>query len=167
MNNQTLLESYPLNEKIILKNRIIMAPMTRNMADNNLIPTNKMADYYARRSDAGLIITEGTIIRPDGKGYSNAPGIFSKAQIDGWRRVTDNVHKNNGRIFLQIWHVGRVSHTYFLNGKLPLAPSETMMTGKVARSNELMYGKSRAATQEEIKGLVESYALASKNAMLA
>lgn len=167
MRDQLLLESYRLNEKISLKNRIVMAPMTRNMADDDLVPTQEMADYYARRADAGLIVTEGTIIRLDGKGYSNAPGIFTKAQIDGWKRVTDKVHKNNGCIFLQIWHVGRVSHPHFLNGDLPIAPSETVMTGRVARSNGLVYGKSRAAGLDEIKSLVESYAIAAKNAISA
>lgn len=169
-NLDLLLTPYQLNDKIHLKNRIIMAPMTRNVADDNLIPTPAMADYYAKRADAGLIITEGTIIRPDAKGYSNQPGIYTREHIEGWRQVTDAVHARNGKIFLQIWHVGRVSHPLFLNGELPLSPSATTMTGKVRRAeglNGLNYGISRAVTLNEIKGLIDSFALAAKNAMKA
>lgn len=162
-----ILSPYQLNEKIILKNRVVMAPMTRNMANNDFSPTRQMADYYARRADAGLIITEGTIISPDGQGYSNAPGIFTQAHIDGWKMVTNAVHGHGGKIFLQIWHVGRVSHPIFLNGLLPISASETMMTGKVRRTNDLYYGKSRAATLEEISDLIQKYALAATRAMEA
>ena len=112
MPNKDLLTGFRLSDNIVLKNRIIMAPMTRNMANNDLSPTQEMVDYYARRASAGLIVTEGTIIRPDARGYSNVPGIFTKAHIDGWKRVTDAVHQKNGLIFLQIWHVGRVSHPH-------------------------------------------------------
>ncbi len=168
MNNlDLLLTPFQLNKVIRLKNRIIMAPMTRNMANDDLSPTQLMAEYYSRRADAGLIITEGTIIRPDAKGYSNVPGIFSPEQIKGWRQVTDSVHAKGGHIFSQIWHLGRVSHPHFLNGELPLSASETMMTGRINRAIGLTYGKSRAATLDEIKGLVESYAIAARNAIEA
>lgn len=162
-----LFQNYQLSDSIRLKNRIIMAPMTRNMANDDLVPTKAMAEYYGRRAGAGLIITEGTIIRPDARGCSNVPGIFTQAQIEGWNRVTNTVHKNDGKIFLQIWHVGRVSHPQFLEGALPIAPSETMMTGRVWRAEGLKYGKSRAATLDEIKGLIESYAIAANNAIKA
>lgn len=164
---ELLLEPYQLNTKLQLKNKIVMAPMTRNIAHDDLSPTSAMAEYYARRADAGLIITEGTIIRPDARGYSNVPGIFTQAHIDGWRQVTDAVHKNNGHIFLQIWHVGRVSHPHFLNGELPISASETIMKERVKRSDNLTHGKSRAVTLDEIKGLIESYAAAAKNAIKA
>lgn len=168
MNNLSeLFKPYKLNEKITLKNRIAMAPMTRNMAHDDLSPTKEMADYYARRADAGLIITEGTIIRPDARGYSNVPGIYTQEQINGWHQVTDKVHKKGGHIFLQIWHVGRVTHPHFLNGGLPLSPSETTMIGRVSRSQGLNYGKSRGVTGDEIQGLIASYAIASKNAIAA
>lgn len=167
MKNNALLNAFQLHQNLQLKNRIIMAPMTRNMANDDLSPTNAMAEYYARRADAGLIITEGTIIRPDARGYSNVPGIFTQAHIDGWRKVTDAVHKRDGHIFLQIWHVGRVSHPHFLNGQLPISASETIMSSRVARSQGLNYGKSRAVTLEEINGLIESYAIAAKNAIQA
>lgn len=167
MFKKQLLTDYPLNRAILLKNRIVMAPMTRNKANNDLSPTQEMADYYARRASAGLIVTEGTIIRSDARGYSNVPGIFTKAHIEGWKRVTDAVHQKNGLIFLQIWHVGRVSHPHFLNGELPISPSETTMTGEVKRANGLHHGKSRAVTIDEIEELIASYALAAANAVTA
>lgn len=162
-----LLTPIQLNETLCLKNRIVMAPMTRNMAHDDLSPTQFMAEYYARRADAGLIITEGTIIRQDAKGYSNVPGIFTREQIEGWKMVTDSVHANKGHIFSQIWHLGRVSHPYFLNGALPISASETVMTGRVSRSDGLTYGRSRAATLDEIKETIESYAAAARNAIAA
>src|SRR5579883_816956 len=157
-NKNNLFVPYQLNSVLTLKNRIVMAPMTRNVADENLVPTLAMAEYYARRADAGLIVTEGTIIRPDGRGYSNVPGIFTEAQIAGWQHVTEAVHARQGKIFAQIWHVGRVTHPSFLNGELPLSASETEMTGTVKRSNNLLHGKSRAVTLAEIEGLIASYA---------
>ncbi len=167
MNNNPLLSEYKLNPLFTLKNRILMAPMTRAKATDDFVPTDDMVDYYARRADAGLIVTEGTVIRPDALGHKNVPGIFSKMQIKHWRRVTDKVHHQNGLIFLQLWHVGRVSHPVFLAGNLPLAPSETTMTGKVSRSVDLMYGKSRAATLTEIKEIINSYGEAAENAIQA
>jgi 2,4-dienoyl-CoA reductase-like NADH-dependent reductase (Old Yellow Enzyme family) len=162
-----LLSPYSLNKTITLKNRVVMAPMTRNMANQELSPTELMAEYYARRAEAGLIITEGTIIAPSGRGYSNTPGIYSQSQIEGWRRVTQKVHAQGGTIFLQIWHVGRVSHPVYLNGALPISASETLMTGKIRRAEGLFYGKSRAATLVEIQELIDQYGQAAKNAIEA
>ncbi|MBX3709635.1 MAG: alkene reductase [Gammaproteobacteria bacterium] len=167
MNNHPLLTEYKLNKLLTLKNKILMAPMTRAKATNDLLPTDEMAEYYSRRANAGLIITEGTIIRHDALGYNNVPGIFSESQIKHWRKVTDKVHHHNGLIFLQIWHVGRVSHPVFLGGKLPLSPSETTMTGKIYRSDGLTYGKSRAATLNEIEEIINNYAIAAENAIKA
>lgn len=162
-----LFQSYQLHKNLVLKNRIVMAPMTRAKADDNSNPTIAMADYYAKRADAGLIITEGTIISPDAKGYNNIPGLFSSQHIDGWRRVTDKVHSNGGHIFSQLWHVGRVSHPHFLNGNLPISASETVMTGRINRTEDLQFGKSRAATVAEIQSIVEDYVRAAKNAIKA
>ncbi len=107
-----------------LPNRIFMSPMTRSRADN---PENKVtpliAQYYEQRSTAGLIITEGSQVSPQAVGYINTPGIFSPPQVEGWQLATKAVHKNNGHIFCQLWHVGRMSHPYFHSGNLPLAPS--------------------------------------------
>lgn len=161
-----LFSEYKLNNLFTLKNRILMAPMTRVSADANFVPTSLMADYYARRADAGLIITEGTVISRDARGHDFVPGIFTPAQIEKWRSVTDAVHKKAGKIFCQIWHVGRVSHPHFLDGSLPVSASETTMTGKISRS-ELMFGKCRALTLDEITALVETYAQAAKNAIAA
>lgn len=168
MSNESILfEKYHLNHLFTLKNKILMAPMTRAKADNNLVPTQAMAEYYARRADAGLIITEGTVISPDALGYSNVPGIFNTTQIDKWKIVTNAVHQKNGLIFMQIWHVGRVSHPHFLNGKLPVSPSATTMTGRISRSEGLTYGESRALTLPEIEGLITCYANAAENAIRA
>lgn len=166
---EILFQSYQLNAQLRLSNRIVMAPMTRNKADDKLIPTLEMAEYYGRRASAGMIITEGIIIRPDGRGYSNVPGIFTKAQVLGWRKVVDKVHEQGGLIFAQLWHVGRVSHPFFLNGALPISPSSTQMTGEVKRSPlpGLHYGQARALTVVEIKDLIKSYRLATKNALRA
>jgi N-ethylmaleimide reductase len=167
MNTHRLLSEYKLNKLFTLKNRIIMAPMTRAKATDDLAPTEEMAEYYARRSDAGLIISEGTVIQPDGRGHNNVPGIYSESQIKHWKRVTDKVHHNNGLIFSQIWHVGRVSHPIFLNGRLPISPSETTMTSRLYRSDGLTHGKSRAATLSEVNELVTHYAIAAENAVKA
>ena len=93
-----LFEEYALNDSIKLQNRILMAPLTRCMADDDLVPTQEVADYYAKRADAGLIISEATIIRPDGQGYPNTPGLYSSAQIEGWQKVTQAVHTKGGKI---------------------------------------------------------------------
>lgn len=162
-----LFTEYRLNTQLTLKNRILMAPMTRAKSDNDLVPTMAMVDYYARRADAGLIITEGTVIGQNARGHNNVPGIFNNDQINKWRMITEAVHANNGLIFNQIWHVGRVSHPYFLEGKLPISPSETIMTGRISRVEGLTFGKSRAATLEEIEQLICSYAVAATNAIKA
>lgn len=166
MENNILLNQFKLNSHLTLKNRIVMAPMTRVKATSDFIPTAEMAAYYARRADAGLIITEGTIVGPDAVGYHNVPGIFTETQKHRWQQVTEKVHQNNGVIFSQLWHVGRVSHPNFLNGQLPIAPSETEMKGKLARI-DLTFGKSRSATLTEIKSIINSFVEAAKNAMAA
>lgn len=162
-----LLEPFQLNNAILLKNHIVMAPMTRNMANDDFSPTNEMIHYYERRADAGLIVTEGTIIGLNSRNLTNVPGIFTPAHIQGWKKITNAVHKKNGHIFLQLWHVGRVSHPFFLNGELPISSSETVMTGPIRRTKGLMHGKSRAATCDEISALISNYATAAKNAMEA
>ncbi|MGD0170235.1 MAG: alkene reductase [Smithella sp.] len=123
MHEQTLLKPLRIG-KYDLPNRIFMAPMTRSRADNpGNAPTPLHALYYSQRAAAGLIITEGSQISRQGAGYINTPGIYSAAQIEGWRLVTKAVHEKGGHIFLQIWHVGRISHPDFHDGMLPVAPS--------------------------------------------
>ncbi|RQW63445.1 alkene reductase [Vibrio viridaestus] len=110
--------------KLDFKNRIVMPPMTRcRSAQPGNIPTDQMAEYYAQRTSAGLIIAEATQVSEDAQGYSYTPGIHSDEQITGWNKVTDAVHKNDGQIFLQVWHTGRMSHELFHHGKAPIAPS--------------------------------------------
>lgn len=118
-----IFEPYTLNG-LTLSNRIVMAPMTRSRADNQAhTATELIALYYSQRASAGLIITEGTFISPDAVGVINVPAIYSKEQVEGWKLVTDAVHKNEGKIFAQLWHTGAYSHPDVLEGKLPLAPS--------------------------------------------
>lgn len=162
-----LFETYKLNDTITLNNRVLMAPLTRCMADDDLVPTDAMLAYYARRADAGLIITEATIIRPDGQGYPNTPGIFTQAQIAGWRKVTDAVHAKGGKIFVQLWHTGRVAHPHFFGGGDVLAPSAQKIEGSVPRMRELTYVTPKPVTLEDIQGLVRDYAKAAENAIEA
>ena len=164
---ENLFQPFALNDSIELNNRIAMAPLTRCMADDDLVPTQQMADYYARRADTGLIISEATIIRPDGQGYPNTPGLFSDAQIEGWRKVTRAVHDKGGKIFAQLWHTGRVAHPFFFDGEYVLAPSAEKVEGTVPRMRELEYTVPKPATVDEIKQLVEDYAQAAANAMEA
>lgn len=164
---KNLLQPFQLTDLHCLKNRIIMAPMTRNKSNDDLTATTAMADYYARRADAGLIITEGTIIRPDARAFTHVAGIFNQQQIDSWQTVTQAVHQQNGLIFLQLWHVGRASHPDFLDGQLPISASATVMTQRAPRANGLNHGQSRAVSADEIQGLISSYAQAAKNAIKA
>ncbi len=107
-----------------LPNRIFMSPMTRSRADNpDNAATPLIAEYYAQRASAGLIITEGSQVSPDAVGYINTPGIYSPVQVEGWKLVTHAVHSKNGHIFCQLWHCGRISHPDFHGGKPPVAPS--------------------------------------------
>jgi N-ethylmaleimide reductase len=164
-----LFQPYVLNNTLVLNNRILMAPLTRCMADDELVPTQAMADYYARRAEAGLIISEAAIIRPDGQGYPNTPGLFTPAQINGWRTVTNAVHANGGKIFAQLWHTGRVAHPHFFSGSdvnaAVMAPSSIAVEGSVPRMRELTYVVPKAITHEEIATLAADYAQAAANAI--
>lgn len=163
-----LFQPFVLNDTITLDNRILMAPLTRCMADDELVPTQAMADYYARRAEAGLIISEAVIIRPDGQGYPNTPGLFTPAQIDGWRTVTDAVHQAGGKIFAQLWHTGRVAHSYFFekSGTTDvLAPSAVGLEGNLSRMRELSYQVPKAVSHDDITKLIADYAQAAANAI--
>ncbi|MBY6186663.1 alkene reductase [Marinobacter hydrocarbonoclasticus] len=163
----TLFQPVKLNDTLTLGNRIVMAPLTRCMADNDLVPTDDMVAYYARRADSGLIISEATIIRPDGQGYPNTPGIYTQAQIDGWRKVTDAVHDKGGKIFVQLWHTGRVAHPHFFGGGDVIAPSAQRIEGTVPRQRELEYVTPKPATADDIQQLIADYAQAAANAIEA
>lgn len=123
MNEIKLLQSFEA-KGLDLKNRVVMAPLTRSRADStSLAPTELHVKYYKQRATAGLIITEGIVINENATGYIDVPGIYTSKQIQGWKKVTDGVHQEEGKIFAQLWHVGRISHPDLLNGMLPLAPS--------------------------------------------
>lgn len=152
-----------------LKNRVIMAPLTRNRAETGNIPTPLMALYYTQRASAGLIITEATQVTPAGQGYPNTPGIHTKEQVAGWKIVTKAVHEAGGRIFLQLWHVGRISHSlYQPEQALPVAPSAIAPTGQVYTLQGMKpYETPRALETKEIPQIVECYRAGAKNALEA
>ena len=120
--SQIILEAYRMGD-LDLQNRMVMAPMTRSRADNaEHAPSAIHVKYYQQRASAGLIITEGSQVSPMAVGYINTPGMYSEAQTEGWKAVTAAVHEAGGKIFAQLWHVGRISHPDFHGGELPLAP---------------------------------------------
>ena len=152
-----------------LPHRIVMAPLTRMRAGVGNVPQEMNAQYYAQRASAALIITEATQISPQGVGYPHTPGIHSAEQIAGWKLITQAVHEREGRIFLQLWHVGRVSHPSLQpNGELPVAPSAIAPEGMAATyEGEQPFVTPRALETEEIPGIVEQYRQAAINAMEA
>ncbi|MEI6065860.1 MAG: alkene reductase [Methylococcaceae bacterium] len=150
-----------------LPNRLVMAPLTRMRAPDN-IPTDLMNTYYAQRASAGLIITEASPISTQGVGYPATPCIYNDAQVDGWKKVTEAVHAKNGHIFLQLWHVGRISHPDFHAGALPVAPSAIAPQGDAVTPTGMQpFVTPRALETDEIQGIVEDYRKAAKNALTA
>lgn len=150
-----------------LPNRIVMAPMTRLRAVGS-IPTPLMAEYYAQRASAGLIVTECTMISPLSNGYINCPGIYSHEQILAWKQVTEAVHAQGGKIFLQLWHSGRVAHSSLLNGELPVAPSAIAATGTLHTPiGKVSLEIPRALETDEIPQIVEQFRQGAENAMNA
>ncbi len=153
---------------LMLSNRILMSPLTRVRAGESRVPNALMAEYYAQRADAGLIISEATSVTAMGVGYAGSPGIWSREQIEGWRLVTKAVHERGGRIFLQLWHVGRISHPMFLNGALPEAPSAIAAEGHVSLTRaEQPYPVPRALETHEVKGVVAAFKQGAQNAQEA
>jgi N-ethylmaleimide reductase len=155
--------------RITLPSRIVMAPMTRSRADADRAPHDLNVQYYSQRASGGLIITEATQISPQGIGYAATPGIHTQPQIDGWKRVTEAVHNEGGRIFLQLWHVGRISHPSLLSqGELPVAPSAIKPDGEVRTPDgPKPYVTPRALTTDEIEPIVANYGQAAENAIAA
>ncbi len=163
-----LFSNYQLGS-LQLPNRIVMAPMTRNRAAQGNVPTELMATYYAQRASAGLIVSEATQVSPQGVGYPATPGIHSDEQAAGWKLVTDAVHKAGGRIFLQLWHVGRISHPSLQpNGELPVAPSAIKPAGDAFTYTGLQpFVTPRALELSEIPGIVHDFAEGAKRAKAA
>jgi hypothetical protein len=145
-----------------------MAPLTRQRAGAERVPNALMAEYYAQRASAGMIISEATAVTPMGVGYADTPGIWSSAQVAGWRLVTDAVHRAGGRILLQLWHVGRISHPVFLGGAAPVAPSAIAPPGHVSQVQPpLAYAVPRALARSELPGVVADYRRGAENALRA
>ena len=156
--------------RLELPNRVVMAPMTRNRASNpGRVPTPLMSDYYRQRAGAGLIITEATHASPEGFGYPDTPGVLSAEQVEGWRRVTDAVHDAGGRIVLQMWHVGRISHpAYQPGGAVPVAPSAVAPRGQISTPQGMVpYVTPRALEAEEVRVIVDDFARGAANAKAA
>jgi N-ethylmaleimide reductase len=154
---------------LALPNRVVMAPMTRNRAGPGNVPGPLNATYYAQRASAGLIVSEATQVSPQGVGYPGTPGIHSAEQVEGWKLVTAAVHAAGGRIFLQLWHVGRISHPSLQpDGALPVAPSAIAPAGQaMTREGLKPFVTPRALETAEIAGIVEDYRRGAKNAKLA
>ncbi|MET3107653.1 2,4-dienoyl-CoA reductase-like NADH-dependent reductase (Old Yellow Enzyme family) [Oxalobacteraceae bacterium GrIS 2.11] len=151
-----------------LPNRVVLAPLTRCRADEGRVPNALMAEYYTQRASAGLMITEATSVSAQGVGYPDTPGIWSDAQVEGWKLVTKAVHEVGGRIMLQLWHVGRISHPQYLNGELPVAPSAIAPEGHVSLIRpKTGYVVPRALELSEMPGIVEAYRKGAENAKLA
>ncbi len=164
----TLLDPLRIGD-LQLPNRIIMAPLTRCRATSDgRVPTPLMREYYTQRASAGLIISEATSVAPHGVGYAQTPGIWSREQIEGWRSVTEGVHAAGGRIFLQLWHVGRISDLSFLNGEAPVAPSPIAAKGNVSLLRPVRpYPMPRALTIPEIADVVADFRRGAENAQAA
>ncbi|MFA5262549.1 MAG: alkene reductase [Opitutaceae bacterium] len=151
-----------------LKNRLVMAPLTRCRAGDGRVPTDLMVEYYRQRAGAGLILTEATSITPMGVGYPDTPGIWSPEQVEGWSKVTKAVHAAGGLILLQLWHVGRISDPIYLGGALPVAPSAIAPEGHVSLIRPMKpYVTPRALEQVEIPGIIEAYRKGAENALAA
>jgi N-ethylmaleimide reductase len=163
-----LFEPYKLGP-LTLPNRLVMAPLTRNRALAGLVPNPLAAEYYGQRASAGLLVSEATQVSQQGQGYQDTPGIYSKQQVAGWRKVTDRVHERGGRIFLQLWHVGRISHNSLQqDNQAPVAPSAIRAKGKTFVGGTFAdVSEPRALTLDEIPGIVESFKVGAANALAA
>jgi 2,4-dienoyl-CoA reductase-like NADH-dependent reductase (Old Yellow Enzyme family) len=154
--------------ELTLPNRILLAPLTRSRAGASRTPNALMLEYYRQRASAGLIISEATVVTPGGVGYANTPGIWSREQTEGWRAITHAVHEAGGLMFLQLWHVGRISHPMFLDGQAPVGPSAIAAKGNVSLANpKVPYPVPRALGHAEISGIIQAYAQGARNAQQA
>lgn len=153
--------------KHTLKNRIVMAPLTRGRAGENGIPTDIMAQYYAQRASSGLLIAEATAITKNGRGWLNSPGLFNQAQQDGWQKVARAVHEKNGVIFVQIWHMGAAVHPDFIEGQQAVSASEVTLNGQLPtpKGRDRAFKQARSLTQKEIKQQIENFAAAAQRAV--
>lgn len=169
MSLENLLSPYSMGP-LELPNRVVMAPLTRARSNQERTANDLMAEYYGQRASAGLIIAEATVVSRQGIGWANSPGIFNDAQAESWKKVTSKVHQQGGRIFLQLWHTGRASHSYYQDGgQLPVAPSAIAIQGEGVNTPE---GKKphevpRALETSELPGIVDDYRQAARRAQAA
>src|SRR3954468_10118885 len=163
-----LFEPYQLGS-LKLPNRLVMAPLTRNRAAAGFVPGALAAEYYAQRASAGLLVTEASQVSQQGQGYQDTPGIYSKQQVAGWRKVTERVHARGGRIFIQLWHVGRISHVSLQpDGGAPVGPSAIRAKGKTFVGGTFTdISEARALALEEIPGIIEDFRRGAANALQA
>ncbi|MGM4920177.1 N-ethylmaleimide reductase [Tardiphaga sp. 813_E8_N1_3] len=168
MSTSKLFEPYKLGA-ITLTNRTVMAPLTRNRALPGNVPNPLAVEYYGQRASAGLLVTEGTPVSQQGQGYQDVPGIYTNEQIAGWKKVTEAVHAKGGHIYMQIWHVGRISHVSLQpNGGAPVAPSAIRANTKTFVSNTFTdVSEPRALELGEIPGIIDSFARGAANAVEA
>lgn len=168
MSDAKLFEAYQLGPNK-LSNRTVMAPLTRNRAVDGFVPNPLAIEYYGQRASAGLLITEASQVSQQGQGYQDTPGIYSKEQVAGWRKVTDEVHKRGGKIFIQLWHVGRISHTDLqANGVAPVGPSAVPAKGKTFVGGKFVdVSAPRELALSEIPGIIEAFRAGAKNAIAA
>jgi 2,4-dienoyl-CoA reductase-like NADH-dependent reductase (Old Yellow Enzyme family) len=151
-----------------LKNRVVLAPLTRCRASAGRVPNDLMREYYVQRASAGLMLTEATSVTPMGVGYPDTPGIWSDEQVAGWKKITDAVHAAGGVILLQLWHVGRISDPFYLDGALPVAPSAIKPKGTVSLMRpKKEFVTPRALELSEIPGIVADYRRGAENAKRA
>lgn len=164
---EALFQPYRLGE-LELRNRLVMSPMTRSRALDGNVPNSLAATYYAQRASAGLIITEAAQVSPQGVGYIRTPGIHSAEQVTGWKTITDTVHRAGGKVFAQLWHVGRVSHPDFHDGALPVAPSALPVEGEAFTTRgRTKLVTPRALETAELPGIVAQFRTAAENAKAA
>ncbi|MGH8095740.1 alkene reductase [Stenotrophomonas indicatrix] len=168
MSDATLFQPYPLGP-LTLANRIVMAPLTRNRAGQGLVPSPLASTYYAQRASAGLIITEATQVSAQAQGYQDTPGLYTQDQIDGWRTVTDAVHARGGHIFVQLWHVGRISHVDLQPGNAaPVSASALRAQTKTFVNNGFVdVSEPRALDIDELPAIVDDFRQAAANAIAA
>jgi len=165
MESSPLLQPFQLRD-LALPNRVVMAPLTRSRSGPDRIPNATMAEYYLQRSSAGLIISEATTISPEANGWIESPGIYTDAMTDGWRKIVQSVHAAGGRMFLQLWHLGRASHSDFHDGGLPVAPSAIRINGDGIHTpkGKQAYEVPRPLETSEMPRLVEDYRRAAARA---
>ena len=168
-NKSVLLSPFDLRG-LVLKNRVVMAPLTRSRAGEMRLANALMAEYYAQRAAAGLIITEATVVSQQGIGWLNSPGIYADAQAEAWKKVVEAVHSRGTPIFLQLWHCGRASHSSFHDRReLPVAPSAIKIEGDWIHTplGNQPYETPRALETDEIPAIVEDYRRAAKRAAIS